>query len=132
MDHSFIPSSCYLFKCCSGWFWWDILIVSQNHMSHCLDYTPGIATDMLVYSTVIPVFPFQLERLGYSCVSSLVAWLLFAYVHIPWVCLCSPVILNNMHSQAVWYCVHVLLILMDAYPDIKSSHDPNSNAFRTI
>jgi len=39
----------------------------------------GIATDMLVYSAVIPVFPFQLERLGYSRVSSLVGWLLFAY-----------------------------------------------------
>jgi hypothetical protein len=45
-----------------------------------IDLPAGIATDMLVYSTVIPVFPFQLERLGYSHVSSLVGWLLFAYV----------------------------------------------------
>ena len=43
----------------------------------------GIATDMLVYSAIIPVFPFQLERLGYPNVSSLVGWLLFAYVRTP-------------------------------------------------
>lgn len=37
-------------------------------------------TDLLVYSIVIPVLPFQLEHLGYTKVSSLVGWLLFAYV----------------------------------------------------
>ncbi|KAF8665112.1 hypothetical protein AX16_000579 [Volvariella volvacea WC 439] len=36
-------------------------------------------TDLLVYSIIIPVMPFQLERLGYSNVSSLAGWLLFAY-----------------------------------------------------
>ncbi|GJE87860.1 MFS general substrate transporter [Phanerochaete sordida] len=39
----------------------------------------GVMTDLLVYTIVIPVLPFQLERLGYSNVSGLVGWLLFAY-----------------------------------------------------
>lgn len=40
----------------------------------------GITTDLLVYSIVIPVLPFQLERLSYRKVSSLTGWLLCAYV----------------------------------------------------
>ncbi|KAJ7071382.1 MFS general substrate transporter [Mycena amicta] len=40
----------------------------------------GIATDLVVYSIVVPVVPFQLERLGYHSVSALAGWLLFAYV----------------------------------------------------
>ncbi|KAL1732632.1 major facilitator superfamily domain-containing protein [Schizophyllum commune] len=39
----------------------------------------GITTDLLVYSIIIPVLPFQLQELGYSGVSGLVGWLLFAY-----------------------------------------------------
>ncbi|KAF8213784.1 major facilitator superfamily domain-containing protein [Mycena galopus ATCC 62051] len=39
----------------------------------------GIATDLLVYSIIIPVMPFQLQRLGYQGVSALTGWLLFAY-----------------------------------------------------
>ncbi|KAJ3506089.1 hypothetical protein NLJ89_g7065 [Agrocybe chaxingu] len=39
----------------------------------------GIAVDLLVYSIIIPVMPFQLVLLGYSNVSSLTGWLLFAY-----------------------------------------------------
>ncbi|OCH86034.1 MFS general substrate transporter [Obba rivulosa] len=39
----------------------------------------GTTTDVLVYSLVITVFPFQLERLRYHDVSSLVGWLLFIY-----------------------------------------------------
>ncbi|PBK99944.1 MFS general substrate transporter [Armillaria gallica] len=39
----------------------------------------GIATDLLVYSMVIPVLPFQLEELGYKHPASLTGWLLFAY-----------------------------------------------------
>ncbi|KAJ7139595.1 major facilitator superfamily domain-containing protein [Mycena epipterygia] len=39
----------------------------------------GVATDLLVYSMIIPVMPFQLERLGYHSVSALTGWLLFAY-----------------------------------------------------
>ena len=40
----------------------------------------GVMTDLLVYTIVIPVLPFQLERLGYNNVSGLVGWLLFGYV----------------------------------------------------
>ncbi|KAJ6604148.1 major facilitator superfamily domain-containing protein [Mycena vulgaris] len=39
----------------------------------------GIAGDLLVYSIIIPVMPFQLERLGYHSVSALTGWLLFSY-----------------------------------------------------
>ncbi|KAH8086605.1 MFS general substrate transporter [Cristinia sonorae] len=41
--------------------------------------TLGVTTDLLVYSMLIPVFPFQLQKLGYTRVSGLVGWLLFAY-----------------------------------------------------
>ncbi|EIW86381.1 MFS general substrate transporter [Coniophora puteana RWD-64-598 SS2] len=39
----------------------------------------GITTDLLVYSIIIPVMPFQLEHLGYHGVSALTGWLLCAY-----------------------------------------------------
>ncbi|KAJ7604899.1 MFS general substrate transporter [Mycena polygramma] len=39
----------------------------------------GVATDLFVYSMIIPVMPFQLERLGYHSVSALTGWLLFAF-----------------------------------------------------
>ncbi|KAI6045153.1 MFS general substrate transporter [Pisolithus marmoratus] len=39
----------------------------------------GITTDLLVYSAIIPVIPFQLEHLQYSSVSTLTGWLLCAY-----------------------------------------------------
>ncbi|CAL1696710.1 unnamed protein product [Somion occarium] len=41
--------------------------------------TLGVTTDLLVYSIIIPVLPFQLEHLGYKGISGLVGWLLFAY-----------------------------------------------------
>ncbi|KAK0215890.1 major facilitator superfamily domain-containing protein [Armillaria nabsnona] len=40
----------------------------------------GIPADLLVYSMVIPVLPFQLEVLGYKHPVSLTGWLLFAYL----------------------------------------------------
>ncbi|KAK0189482.1 MFS general substrate transporter [Armillaria mellea] len=43
----------------------------------------GVVTDLLVYSMVIPVVPFQLEELGYKRPASLTGWLLFAYVRFP-------------------------------------------------
>jgi MFS transporter, DHA1 family, solute carrier family 18 (vesicular amine transporter), member 1/2 len=43
----------------------------------------GVMTDLLVYSVVIPVFPFRLESLRYHHVSGLVGWLLFAFVRAP-------------------------------------------------
>ncbi|KAF9243771.1 MFS general substrate transporter [Melanogaster broomeanus] len=39
----------------------------------------GITTDLLVYSIIIPVIPFQLENLGFHGVSALTGWLLCAY-----------------------------------------------------
>lgn len=39
----------------------------------------GILTDLLVYSIIVPVVPFQLEKLGYDHISTLTGWLLFAY-----------------------------------------------------
>ncbi|KIK99897.1 hypothetical protein PAXRUDRAFT_131055 [Paxillus rubicundulus Ve08.2h10] len=39
----------------------------------------GITTDLLVYSIIIPVIPFQLEHLKYQNVSALTGWLLCAY-----------------------------------------------------
>ncbi|VDC00288.1 unnamed protein product [Peniophora sp. CBMAI 1063] len=39
----------------------------------------GVSTDLVVYSILIPVFPFKLEEEGYSGVSALVGYLLFAY-----------------------------------------------------
>ncbi|KAI0033742.1 major facilitator superfamily domain-containing protein [Vararia minispora EC-137] len=39
----------------------------------------GITTDIIVYSILIPVLPFQLQKLGYTGISALVGYLLFAY-----------------------------------------------------
>ncbi|KAI0047648.1 MFS general substrate transporter [Auriscalpium vulgare] len=39
----------------------------------------GITTDLIIYSVVIPVLPFHLQGLGYSGVSALVGYMLFAY-----------------------------------------------------
>ncbi|KAH9486666.1 MFS-type transporter ppzB [Psilocybe cubensis] len=39
----------------------------------------GVAVDLLVYSMIIPVIPFHLERLGHSSISSMTGWLLFAF-----------------------------------------------------
>ncbi|TEB33405.1 MFS general substrate transporter [Coprinellus micaceus] len=55
-----------------GWrssYWFTTLVVGS-----------AIAIDLLVYSIIIPVIPFQLEKLGYEGVSGLAGWLLFAYV----------------------------------------------------
>lgn len=53
-----------------------LLLFSHTTHKHCA----GIATDLLVYSIPIPFIPFQLQKLHYENVSSLVGWLLFAYV----------------------------------------------------
>ncbi|KAH9982142.1 major facilitator superfamily domain-containing protein [Lactifluus volemus] len=47
--------------------------------------TLGITTDFLIYSIIIPVIPFHLQDLGYSEVSSLVGYLLVAYVSTPFI-----------------------------------------------
>ena len=43
---------------------------------------PGITADYLIYTFIIPIMPFHLEALGYSEISALVGYLLFAYVRI--------------------------------------------------
>ena len=42
----------------------------------------GITADYLIYTIIIPIMPFHLEALGYSEISALVGYLLFAYVRI--------------------------------------------------
>ncbi|KAJ3510859.1 hypothetical protein NMY22_g15841 [Coprinellus aureogranulatus] len=49
-------------------YWFTTLVVGSS-----------IAIDLMVYSIIIPVIPFQLEHLGYDGVSGLAGWLLFAY-----------------------------------------------------
>jgi len=39
----------------------------------------GIAVDLLAHTILVPVLPFQLERLGYSNVSVWTGWLFFCY-----------------------------------------------------
>ena len=46
--------------------------------------------DTIVYSTIIPVMPFQLKRMGYHDIPSLLGWLLFAYV-------CYSSLLSRLH-----------------------------------
>jgi hypothetical protein len=50
------------------------------HTAPCAVVGIGIATDLLVYSLIIPVLPFRLEELGYKNPSALVGYLLFAFV----------------------------------------------------
>ena len=40
----------------------------------------AFTTDFLIYSIIIPVMTFHLQDLGYSEISALVGYLLFAYV----------------------------------------------------
>lgn len=42
----------------------------------------GILTDLLVYSLIIPVIPYQLEALGYDRIGSKISWLLVAFVRV--------------------------------------------------
>ncbi|OXG80543.1 hypothetical protein C348_03667 [Cryptococcus neoformans Gb118] len=41
--------------------------------------TLGTTTDILTYTIVVPVLPYRLQAMGYSNVSALTSWLLFAY-----------------------------------------------------
>jgi MFS transporter, DHA1 family, solute carrier family 18 (vesicular amine transporter), member 1/2 len=45
--------------------------------------TTGLFTDILVYSLIIPVIPYQLEALGYDGIGAKVSWLLAAFVRHP-------------------------------------------------
>ncbi|OCF34316.1 hypothetical protein I316_03830 [Kwoniella heveanensis BCC8398] len=41
--------------------------------------TLGVMTDILTYTIVVPVLPYRLQALGYTNISALTSWLLFAY-----------------------------------------------------
>ncbi|WVF68416.1 hypothetical protein IAT40_003181 [Kwoniella sp. CBS 6097] len=41
--------------------------------------TLGVMTDILTYTIVVPVLPYRLQSLGYTNISALTSWLLFAY-----------------------------------------------------
>ena len=61
-----------------GYVYWDI----HTEPLPLTPSSPGITTDYLIYSIIIPVMPFHLQALGYSDISVLVGYLLFAYVRI--------------------------------------------------
>lgn len=42
----------------------------------------GILTDLLVYSLIIPVIPYQLKALGYDGIGAKISWLLVAFVRL--------------------------------------------------
>jgi len=42
----------------------------------------GILTDLLVYSVIIPVIPYQLVALGYDGIGAKISWLLVAFVRL--------------------------------------------------
>ncbi|KAF9024728.1 MFS general substrate transporter [Hymenopellis radicata] len=58
--------------------YWFVTLVVWLDSSAKLDDT-GILTDLIVYSIIVPVIPFQLEKLGYTHISTLTGWLMFAY-----------------------------------------------------
>ena len=73
----------------------------------------GITTDFLIYSIIIPVMPFHLQALGYTDISALVGYLLFAYVRIdrPSVCIFSPTWFSFRHlvkRPRIMYEIHRL------------------------
>lgn len=90
----------------------------------------GVATDLLVYSIIVPVMPFQLERLGYHAVSALTGWLLFAYV-----CFFKSKIQLIAYESAVCWSgsLYVQLINLElAFPDLNPSHHSNRHAVGTL
>lgn len=96
------------------------ILILQPKANHPL-IIPGIVTDLLVYSIVIPVMPFHLESLGYTNVSSLTGWLLFGYVGIRHLRLLA-MILTLSSSTSVWrisgLCVHFpIIIAPSSYTD---------------
>ncbi|KAF8203168.1 MFS general substrate transporter [Pholiota molesta] len=71
----------------------------------------GIAVDLLVYSIIIPVMPFHLERLGYSNVSSLSGWLLFAYSAGLVISTIPIAMLSERYNARKWPLIFGLLVL---------------------
>lgn len=59
---------------------------------------------MIVYSIIIPIFPFRLEALGYSNVPSLLGWLLLTYARIQ-SSSNVPLLIFSSNSGVVLHCV---------------------------
>jgi hypothetical protein len=79
----------------------------------------GITTDLLVYSIIIPVMPFQLERLGYHNVSALTGWLLCAYVRPPTPALYPLTQLPTVRRAGPMYVPHLIF-----FPPSSSKRQP--------
>lgn len=84
-------------------------------------YTPPLPAHHLlqVYSIVIPVLPFHLEKLGYTGISARLGWILFAYV------LIYSSIPHSMADQTtVWWDGHLCavdrLLVLRAHPFIAT------------
>ncbi|RDB29583.1 putative MFS-type transporter C18.02 [Hypsizygus marmoreus] len=72
----------------------------------------GVATDLLVYSIIIPVMPFQLQKLGYTGVSALSGWLLFAYSAGLVVATIPIAMFSERYNARRWPLIIGLLILV--------------------
>jgi len=57
-----------------------VRFVRNTSIANVNNLSSGVTTDMIVYSIIIPVVPFQLEHLGYTGISALSGWLIFAFV----------------------------------------------------
>ena len=68
----------------------------------------GILTDLLVYSLIIPVVPYQLEALGYDGIGAKISWLLVAFVRLSVSMNCKPLIYPSFVSASPehWRCQH--------------------------
>ncbi|KAI0090022.1 major facilitator superfamily domain-containing protein [Irpex rosettiformis] len=60
---------------CSPWYASEIL-KDLNIPSYT---AKGLLVDLMVYTIIVPVLPFRLQDLGYTGISGLTGWLLFAY-----------------------------------------------------
>jgi hypothetical protein len=97
-------------------------------------------TDLLVYSVVIPVLPFQLERLKYSGVSGLVGWLLLSYVRVSFdlrVKTNPPTVpgIGHCHQSAglvICLCIFRGKYFVLAQTDYLESHHTDRHAFRAV
>ena len=69
----------HLLKSCNAWC--VLRLVASVYVELTVSKT-GILTDLLVYSLIIPVIPYQLEALGYGGIGAKVSWLLVAFVRL--------------------------------------------------
>ena len=80
----------------------------------------GITTDLLVYSIIIPVMPFQLEHLQFHSISALTGWLLCAYVRVS-----APFLLSLTHPlQSLGLVLCASSPPLSVPPSSSLSYDP--------